>query len=415
MIVSPRPPLAWVFRLLALSAVLAGPAWAFPWMVKHNYGSCAACHVDPSGAGQLTQYGRAQADILVRWHVTPRKEEDEVSKTAGFLWFLELPEWLNLSGNLRGGPYIKLAPSTAVAPLLMAAELYATVNVDRFVFHASGGVGKGPTDTFAPVIVAPRCDPATGANFDATKGQCGFSFVSREYWVGAKFAEEAVMVRAGRMFVPFGLRNNEHFMYVRNLTKTDINVGQQVGVSASYNSELLRGEVMALLGNYQLGPDAYRERGYSLYAEYAFKPNLYLGLSSLIAWSQADPLLQLPLTRHAHGLFFRYAPIESLALLAEADLLVWQQPTLLDRVGFAAMVQADFEPLGGLHVLGTFEGGHTGSGEQGPMLGGWLSVAWYVLPHVEVRLDNILRRKPPRDGAPGSTEYSLLLQLHTFL
>ncbi|MEW5743132.1 MAG: hypothetical protein AB1938_29725 [Myxococcota bacterium] len=391
-------------KYLLVSLVVAGPAWAFPWMVKHNYGSCAACHVDPSGAGQLTQYGRAQADILVRWHVTPRKEEDEVSPTANFLWFLELPEWLNLSGNLRGGPYIQLAPAVQVAPLLMAAELYGTVNLDRFVLHASGGVGKGPAQYVGPAVVAPVCD-----------AQCAFSFVSREYYFGAKFADEAVMVRAGKMNLPFGLRNNEHFMYVRQNTRTDINVGQQVGVSAAYNSELLRGEVMAILGNYQLGPDAYRERGYSLFAEYALKPNAYLGLSSLIAWSRADPLLQLPLTRHAHGLFARVAPIESLALLGELDLLVWQQPGLLDRVGFATMVQGDWEPVQGVHVLATVEAAHDGAGQQGPNLGFWFSAAWYLLPHVELRLDNVIRRTAPSPTTSGGVSYSLLLQLHTFL
>lgn len=404
-----------VLRLVTLSLLFAGQAWAFPWMVKHNYGSCAACHVDPSGAGQLTAYGRAQADVLVRWHVTPRKEEDEVPRSANFLWFLELPEWLNLSGNLRGGPMIRPTATTGkVVPLLMAAELYGTVNVDRFVFHASGGVGKGPTAYVGPILVAPKCDPSTGANFDLTTGQCGFGFVSREYWAGAKFADEAVMVRAGKMNIPFGLRNNEHFMFVRQDTKTDINVGQQVGVSASYNSELLRGEVMALLGNYQLGPDAYRERGYSLYAEYAIQPNAYIGLSSLIAWSRADPLQQLPLTRHAHGLFARFAPVESLALLAEADLLVWQQPGLLDRIGYAAMVQADWEVVQGLHVLGTVEGAHHGDGAMGPNLGVWASAAWYVLPHVELRLDNLIRRSPTAAGG-SAIDYSLLVQLHTFL
>ncbi len=404
-----------VARWMALSLLLAGQAWAFPWMVKHNYGSCTACHVDPSGAGQLTAYGRAQAEVLVRWHVTPRKEDDEVPRSANFLWALELPEWLNLSGNLRGGPMIRPAAATGkVVPLLMAAELYGTVNIDRFVVHASGGVGKGPPNYVGPALVAPICDPETKANFNADTGQCGFGFVSREYWAGAKFADEAVMVRAGKMNLPFGLRNNEHFTFVRQETKTDINVGQQVGVSAAYNSELLRGEAMALLGNFQVGPDAYRERGYSLFAEYALRPNAYVGLSSLIGWSQLEPVQQRPLTRHAHGLFARYAPVESVALLAEADLLVWQQPGLLDRIGFAAMVQGDWEPVQGVHVMATLEGMHRGDGARGPSLGGWASVAWYVLPHVELRLDNVLRRSPTPTGG-SSFDYSLLLQLHTFL
>ena len=79
-------------RWFLLALLVALPAWAFPWMVKHSYGSCATCHVDPSGSGQLTPYGRAQADVLVRWRTQPRKDEEEVPTSANFLWFLELPE-----------------------------------------------------------------------------------------------------------------------------------------------------------------------------------------------------------------------------------------------------------------------------------------------------------------------------------
>jgi hypothetical protein len=43
---------------LLLAALWTTGAWAYPWMVKNHYGSCAACHVDPSGGGQLTAFGR---------------------------------------------------------------------------------------------------------------------------------------------------------------------------------------------------------------------------------------------------------------------------------------------------------------------------------------------------------------------
>lgn len=381
----------------------ASSAAAFPWMVKHDYQSCAVCHVDPSGAGQLTPYGRAQSDVLLRWKLKkPTAEEaQEPSPTTRFLWFIDLPEVLNLSGNFRGGALIPIG--NQVRPLMMAADLYGTVKVDRFVFHATTGVGLR---NVGPAAILPACGGDT---------PCNAQWVAREFWAGATFADEAVMVRAGRMFVPFGLRNNEHFMWVRDATNTDTNLDQQVGVAASYNGERLRGEVMGLLGNYQLGPDAYRERGYSAFAEYTVASKFFLGLSSLITAAQADPLLQLPQVRHAHGLTARWSPIEPLALMAEADFLAWQQPTLIDRLGFAAMVQADYELMQGLHLIGSLEGKHTGSGERGPSLGGWISAAWYVLPHVEVRLDGILRRNARPLPDPATTSFTLLAQLHFFL
>jgi hypothetical protein len=374
-------------------------------MVKHDYQSCAVCHVDPSGAGQLTPYGRAQSDVLLRWKLKkPTAEEaQEPSPTTRFLWFIDLPEALNLSGNFRGGVLVPFGGT--VRPVPMAADLYGTVKVDRFVFHATTGVGLRNA---GPAAILPQCGGEAGTT-------CGVQWLAREYWAGATFADEAVMVRAGRMFIPFGLRNNEHFMWVRDATNTDTNLDQQVGVSASYNGEKLRGELMGLLGNYQLGPDAYRERGYSLFAEYTVASKLFVGVSSLIAASQADPLLQLPMVRHAHGVMARWSPVEPLSLMAEADFLAWQQPTLLDRLGFAALLQADVEVMQGLHLVASLEGKHTGSGERGPSLGGWLSAAWYVAPHVEVRLDTIIRRntRPLPDAA--TTNVSLLAMVHFFL
>lgn len=393
-----------MLRWVLLLSVVSAPAWAFPWMVKKSYGSCAACHVDPSGSGQLTPYGRAQADVLVRWRTSPRGDDEEVPPSANFLWFIELPEVLNLSGNLRNALMVRPGGGAPVLPVPMAADLYATVNVGPAVAHVTTGVGIRGAQQAA---ILPHCGGADGT-------PCGVQWIAREFWGGVKLNDDAVMIRAGRMNLPFGLRNNEHVAWVRSLTRTDINVGQQVGISASYNAESLRGEVMAILGNFQVGPDVYRERGYSAFAEYTLSHNAYLGASSLIASVGADLFSGLPTTRHAHGLFGRFAPMERLALLAEANFLAFQTNGQLDRLGFAAMLQADYDLMQGLHLMGTLEGAHTGSGEQGPKLGAWLSAAWYPLPHLEVRLDNMFRRRS-EPGVPATFEYTLLLQLHVFL
>lgn len=391
-----------MIRWALLLCVVAAPAWAFPWMVKHNYGSCAVCHVDPSGSGQLTPYGRAQADVIVRWRTQPRNDEEEVPKSANFLWFLELPEFLNLSGNLRGGMMIRPGGSTPVFPLVMATDLYATVNIGPVVGHLTTGVGRKADQA----RILPQCEPGMGT--------CVWAWTAREFWAGVKFADEAVMVRAGRANLPFGLRNNEHTSYVRALTKTDVNVDQQVGVLASYNSDVVRGEVMGIVGNFQMGPDIYRERGYSAYAEYSLSHNAYLGLSSLIAHAGADSATTLETTRHAHGAFGRFAPTQKLSILAEADFLAWQSPQQLDRFGFAAFAQGDYELMNGLHLMGTLEGSYTGRSEPGPSLGGWVSGAWYFLPHMELRFDHIFRRVS-NPGAAAAFEYTFLLQLHLFL
>ncbi len=380
----------------------ATSASAFPWMVKHGYQSCAACHVDPSGGGQLSLYGRAQADTLLRWKLDrpPPGQEQDVAKSANFLWGLELPEALNLSGNLRGGALIPIGGT--VRPIVMATDLYGTFKYDRFVVHVTTGVGIRNAGLGA---IVPLC----------TAAPCGVQWISREFWAAATFNDEAVMVRAGRMNVPFGLRNNEHTSWVRAVTLTDINLGQQYGVSATYNNDVLRGEVMGIAGNYSLGPDMYRERGYSAFGELGLRSNLFVGVSSLVAVSAADLTNVKPLVRQAHGAMARFSPIDSLALLGEVDFLVWQQPGLLDRLGFVSWLSADYEIVQGIHLVGSLEGMHQGDGSRGPSLGAWAAVAWYVLPHVEVRLDGIFRRETRPTGQSATGGVTVLAQVHLFL
>src|ERR1700722_1749317 len=81
----------------------ASSASAYPWMIRHGYSGCTPCHTDPSGgAGALTDYGRAQSDLLLRMRYGEGEGEGEADSTAGFLWGLvKTPEQLRLGGDLR--------------------------------------------------------------------------------------------------------------------------------------------------------------------------------------------------------------------------------------------------------------------------------------------------------------------------
>jgi hypothetical protein len=48
------------FAILSLATSRAD---AYPWMIRHEYNNCIACHVDPSGGGMLTPYGRGQSQV----------------------------------------------------------------------------------------------------------------------------------------------------------------------------------------------------------------------------------------------------------------------------------------------------------------------------------------------------------------
>jgi len=382
----------WVWLAVITGCLYPARASAYPWMIRHDYTGCVTCHADPSGAGLLTQYGRAQSDVLLRMHYFSGQAE-EPSSTAGTAWGLVTPpDWLLAGGSLRE-LYMYSKPDgqkALTAAVLMQADLRAQIRVGGF--RASGTIGVVQSS-------ASRASVAGGV-------------VSREHWIGYGFDDDAGLIRAGRINLPFGLRMIEHTMFVRSATRTDINDTQQHGLAFAYSTDLVRMEVLGILGNYQISPDAYRERGYSGYVEIAPAERVAVGLSSLVTHAKRDLYLQVPNTRQAHGTFLRASPWRPLVLMAEADLVV-SSPTGVDSlVGYASLLQADVEPIQGLHLIGSVES-YKKRANEGQSWATWLGSGWFFAPHADVRFDFIRQSDVVGNGRLNST--SLLGQLHVFL
>ncbi|HEY5377739.1 MAG TPA: hypothetical protein VIK01_28860, partial [Polyangiaceae bacterium] len=279
--------------LLAGALLLPRSAQAYPWMIRHDYTGCATCHVDPSGGGVLTAYGSAQGDILLRTRYGASAADPDETPSAGFLWgAVKPPDWFLPSGSFRS---LILADKVGTAGfggqlVLMQADLRAAIV--KGGFRAYGSVGA--------------------VNVSGSAASVSGGLVSRQYWVGWSFADDALLLRAGRIDPPFGIRQIEHVFFVRVATRTDLNDTQQHGVSLAYSGGLLRGEIMAIAGNYQISPDVYRERGYSGYAEIAPLSNAAFGVSSLVTHAARDGTLRVPNTRQAHGVFTRWSPVRPL-------------------------------------------------------------------------------------------------------
>jgi hypothetical protein len=385
--------------LVLLGALtLTLPARAYPWMVRHDYSGCIPCHADPSGAGLLTEYGRAQGDVLLRTRYTGA-EQQEPSAAAGFLWgAAPLPEWLLLGGS---GRYMLMHSRTDGAPsrtefIQMVTELRAQAHSGRW--RASGSLGYAHR----------------GARPAAITRSLEDNLVSREHWVGYDVdPERGWLLRAGRVLLPFGIRTVEHTLYARTLTRSTIDADQQHGIAFAWSGESYRAEAMAILGNYQLRPDTFRERGYSALFEYALASRLALGLSSLTTYADRDLDLRVSAIRSAHGPFIRYAPWPAVVLLAEGDLLVKAPLHGQTRLGAASFVLLDFEPVQGLHAMLIGEAADTGETNEETSLAGWFSLNWFFAPHVDLRLDAIQQR---RAAGMGSVEVTTLLaQLHIYL
>jgi hypothetical protein len=214
-----------------------------------------------------------------------------------------------------------------------------------------------------------------------------WNVVAREYWVGFR-PLKGLLVRAGRMNLPFGIRTEDHLLYVRGATRTDVNDQQQLGLSAAYTGKSVRAELMGVAGNYQVRPDSFRERGYSAYATWAPDKRVELGVSSLVTTADADVETLAPRVRQAHGLTARASPWEPLVILAEADVLHDDDRSGAERTGLAAAGILDLEPVQGLHVMGI--GQYCDEDLADASAAAWTgggAVQWFVLPRFDLRID----------------------------
>jgi hypothetical protein len=369
--------------VFGLALFTASPAHAYAWMIRHGFSQCDSCHVDPMGGETLAGMGRAMGETKLAFPWS----DPEPSAVGAFLFGVGEPENVRLGGSFRALSVSYLdAGHTSAFP--MQADLYGAAFLGRFTLAASVGVSKASA----------RYEHSSKAKLVGNIEDEGRILVSRNHWLGYHF-DEAFMLRAGRINLPFGVRTSEHVLWVRSETLTDRESDQLHGVSLVYASGAWRGELMAALGNLQAPDEAFQQRGYSGYAEYLVDLDLALGVSSLYLRAPRGLDADSGAVVHtAHGLTARYVPWQPLVVLAEANAL---KVTGYD-FGFVGMATFDFEPVQGLHLALT-----------GELLkrdltraGGWLTWQWFVLPHVDLRLDVVLRQ---------DRESQLLGQLHMYL
>lgn len=395
-------------------------AHAYTWMLRHGYAKCTTCHTDPSGGETLNHMGRVTSQTLLshKWG-----DDASLDNTSKFLFGVNEPDSVRLGGSIRGlGVYDLDSSSGAAFP--MQADLYGSAQFGGFRLGASVGASRASgryEHTDKALIAGELTDDEMVA-------------VSRSHWLGYEVADQ-MLLRAGRIAMPFGLRLTEHTMWVRDVTYTDRESDQSHGVAFAYWRGKIRAEIMAVIGNFQLEEADNREMGYAGYAEYLLDSKIAVGLSSLYMMSPLGLYSGVEdEVRQAHGVMGRWSPTQSLVLMMEANALLSSYRSF----GYVGFLMADFEPIQGLHIMlsgealdrGTpdsdlivsptlanptptipvgaeilpeFEDSGPGNGE--PRLGGWLSVNWFPVTHVDLRVDLVARQNRP---------LTLLTQAHIY-
>jgi hypothetical protein len=348
-------------------------------MIRHGFAECGSCHVDPMGGETLTQMGRALGESLLR---TPWGEGPPAA--SEFLFVVQEPETVRLGGSLRVLGLSNLDTGKQRA-FPMQADVTGAAFFGRFTLAGSLGVSRASR----------RYEHASKARLWGDVEAEDVIPVSRNHWLGYR-PSDPWLLRLGRINLPFGIRTPEHTLWVRSETLTDRESDQQHGVAALYSAGPWRAELMAVLGNFQRPDDALRERGYSGQLELLIEPKLALGASSLLLVARRDPALdEGTVLRQAHGLTLRYSPALPAVILAEADVLRKTGSSL----GYVGMATLDLEPWRGLHLAGTGEVVDRGKPPDGaglgrgkPHFGGWLTLDWFFGPHLELRIDAVLRQ-----------------------
>ena len=262
----------------------------------------------------------------------------------------------------------------------------------------------------------PQPQPPTGPTF------CAGNLVSREHRVGVDPGhDKQFLLRAGRIDIPSGIRQDEHDLLVRNTatTRTNINESQQArrGLQAHRpRRSVARSWPSSATTRSTPTPSASaRVLGFvelSLAQWAAVGAEQQGDVRAIVDYLDGTPHT----FRQVHGVFARLAPVEPLVILAEADaLIITSEAGRHLPPGVVDMVQADIEPTQGLHLIATRRAGRKNNYPRpctldAELRGAWLGALWFFAPHCDARFDFVAS-----SVAGGPISFYLLPQLHAYL
>ena len=172
-------------RYLVAALGLFGSQWvhAEPYFAVREGMKCAACHVNPSGAGMRNTYGNiwAQTVLPARRVEIPGLE----------MWTGEINRYLRAGGNLRaGGTYVDVPNNDAQSEFdVEEMRIYGAVTIvpERLMLYVDERIAPGGS-------------------------------VNLEAYARVSTADQRWYVKAGQMFLPYGWRLEDDGAFIRQAT-----------------------------------------------------------------------------------------------------------------------------------------------------------------------------------------------------
>jgi len=187
--------------LLALAVLVRTIAHAEPYLAIRSGQKCVTCHVNPTGGGKRTDFGSTYGQTALAWlrldPATMRPAPASGSATDPAPWTGRIGEHFALGGDLRANYARRRVPGSATSsdfdPTRAQVYLEARLLGDRLV-------------AYLDEHVAP--DSAT----------------AREAYALLWNADRSLYLKAGRMYVPFGLRIEDDTAFIRRFSGVNFNV-----------------------------------------------------------------------------------------------------------------------------------------------------------------------------------------------
>lgn len=244
---------------LLLSAI-ASTAQAYPQYIAKGATTCGSCHYTPAGGGFPTSYGHGSIEATIYSFEWGENIREHVLKgdTSGYDdegLALQADVMVDVRGLLLGR-----------APSDNGGEWVGIPMLTEFGVV----VAFGPMLLYGGVTLRPPTDPRAIETY----------IYSREHWIGGRIGE-TLMLRAGRMAKPFGLRIADHTQYTRLDLDLDM-FSQAYGVEVDWTPGnwvlSLAGMVGELVPSWgELEPGVYLSGAYSFSGRASVGASLSMG------------------------------------------------------------------------------------------------------------------------------------------
>lgn len=179
--------------LLAFVLLVPAAALAEPYLAVRTGYKCGVCHVNPTGGGKRTEFGSTYSQTTLAAERLDLATGQSAAGSEPAAWTGKLNDYFAVGSDLRAnfsGARVPNSPSTvAFDPVRAQAYLEVKPIADRLTIYLDERVSPGAA-------------------------------TNRETYAMLWFANKSAYVKAGRMFVPFGLRIEDDSAFIRQVTGT---------------------------------------------------------------------------------------------------------------------------------------------------------------------------------------------------